>query len=94
MKRTKRSLERNKNKTTRTQEIKTLKRRWGMKSNIFNPARKHTKKNYSRTLGFSIHSHPPLSQSFLAPNNPKLTAQSFSPITGVGSGMISQFLSG
>lgn len=32
--------------------------------------------------------------SFLAPNNPRLTAQSFSPITGVGSGMISQFLSG
>ena len=33
-------------------------------------------------------------QTFLAPNNPKLSAQSFSPITGVGSGMISQFLKG
>jgi hypothetical protein len=35
-----------------------------------------------------------LSHALLAPNNPKLTAQSFSPITGVESETISQFRSG
>jgi hypothetical protein len=38
-------------------------------------------------------SSPP-SHARLAPNNPKLTAQSFSPITGVESDTISQFRSG
>jgi hypothetical protein len=81
MKRTKPSLERNKTENKNDPQPK--------EANLKTPSIKLPSSPNHRT---PFSSHPP--QSFLAPNNPRLTAQSFSPITGVGSGMISQFLSG
>lgn len=67
------------------QAIKTV----PMPHHLFKSPQKRQKSPRPTSISFSYKTY-----TFLAPNNPKLTEQSFSPMTGVGSAMISHRRSG